>query len=176
MDSSTIAAMPHPSPTAHLSFREMTPADLDAMAQLLGDPEAMAYYSHPKNRAEALAWIEWNQSLYRERGFGLWIIEQLADAEFVGDCGLTPQTVDGVVEIELGYHVRRAVQGRGYATEAAAACRDYACDALNLPRLIALIDPANRASQRVAAKVGLTFERETIRQSGKVLQVFAAAL
>jgi RimJ/RimL family protein N-acetyltransferase len=168
--------MPHPSPTARLSFREMTPADLDAMALLLGDPEVMAYYPHPKNRAEALEWIEWNQSLYRERGFGLWIIEQVADAEFVGDCGLTPQTVDGMVEIELGYHVRRALQGRGYATEAAAACRDYARDALELPRLIALIDPANRASQRVAAKVGLTFERETIRQSGKVLQVFTATL
>jgi RimJ/RimL family protein N-acetyltransferase len=154
----------------------MTPEDLDAMALLLGDPEVMAYYSRPKTRAEALAWIEWNQGLCRQRGFGLWIIERLTDAEFVGDCGLTPQSVDGVIEIELGYHVRRALQRRGYATEAAAACREYARDALNLRRLIALIDPANRASQRVAAKVGLTFERETIRESGKVLQVFAAAL
>jgi RimJ/RimL family protein N-acetyltransferase len=154
----------------------MTPADLDAMALLLGDPEVMAYYSHAKSRDEALEWIEWNQSLYRQRGFGLWIIERLADADLAGDCGLTPQQVDGVVEIELGYHVRRALQGRGYATEAAAACRDYARDTLNVRRLIALIDPANRASQRVAAKVGMTFERETIRESGKVLQVFAAAL
>jgi RimJ/RimL family protein N-acetyltransferase len=154
----------------------MTPADLDPMALLLGDPDILAYYSHPKTRAEALEWIEWNQGLYRERGFGLWIIERLTDAEFVGDCGLTPQSVDGEVEIELGYHVRRALQGLGYATEAAAACRDYARDVCNVSRLIALIDPANRASQRVAAKVGLTFERETIRESGKVLQVFAAAL
>jgi len=116
----------------------MTPVDLDAMALLLGDPEVMAYYSHPKSRAEALAWIEWNQGLYRQRGFGLWIVERLTDAEFVGDCGLTPQSVDGVIEIELGYHVRRALQGRDYATEAAAACRDYARDALKVRRLIAL--------------------------------------
>jgi RimJ/RimL family protein N-acetyltransferase len=96
--------------------------------------------------------------------------------EFVGDCGLTPQEVDGMVEIEVGYHVRRALQGRGYATEASAACRDYARDALHLTRLIALIDPANRASQRVAEKIGLTFERETVRASGETLRVYAAAL
>jgi RimJ/RimL family protein N-acetyltransferase len=154
----------------------MTPADLDPMAQLLGDPEVMTYYAHPKDRAEALEWIEWNQGLYRERGFGLWIIELREDASFVGDCGLTPQEVDGVVEIEVGYHVRRALQGHGYATEAAAACRDHAREVLGLRRLIALIDPGNRPSQRVAAKVGLTLEGETVRPSGKVLQVYAAAL
>jgi RimJ/RimL family protein N-acetyltransferase len=81
--------------------------------------------------------------------------------EFVGDCGLTPQDVDGVTEIEVGYHVRAALQGRGYATEAAAACRDYARDVLKLDRLIAIIDPGNRPSQRVAEKLGLVFERKS---------------
>jgi RimJ/RimL family protein N-acetyltransferase len=123
----------------------------------------------------------WNGSsgtraLYGDHGFGLWIIERRDDADSVGDCGLTPQEVDGVVEIEVGYQVRRELQGRGYATEAATACRDYARDALSLRRLIAVIDPANRPSQRVAAKIGLTFERETVRPSGKVLQVYAGAL
>src|SRR5213592_4720372 len=148
--------MPPPSPTARLRFREMTVADLDSMAALLGDPEVMTYYDHPKSRAEALAWIDWNQGLYAERGFGLWVIELREDRAFVGDCGLTPQDVDGTIEIEVGYHVRHALQGRGYGTEAAAACRDFAHDTLGLQRLIALIDPGNRASQRVAEKIGLT--------------------
>jgi RimJ/RimL family protein N-acetyltransferase len=41
--------------------------------------------------------------------------------EFVGDCGLTPQQVDGSTEIEVGCHIRTAFQGRGLATEAASA-------------------------------------------------------
>jgi len=168
--------MPLPSPTVRLSFREMAAGDLDEMATLLGDPEVMAYYDHPKSRDQALGWIEWNQGLYRDCGFGLWLIELRGSAEFVGDCGLTPQEVDGLVEIEVGYHVRRTLQRRGYATEAAAACRDHARDALGLRRLIALIDPANRASQRVAEKIGLTFERETVRASGKTLRVYAVSL
>jgi RimJ/RimL family protein N-acetyltransferase len=108
--------MSPPGPTERLAFREMTANDLGVMADLLGDLEVMAFYPRPKSRAEALDWIEWNRRLYCERGFGLWLIELRDTGAFVGDCGLTPQEVDGTVEIEVGYHVRRPLQGRGYAT------------------------------------------------------------
>jgi RimJ/RimL family protein N-acetyltransferase len=150
----------------------MTASDLDAMADLLGDPEVMAFYPRPKSRAEALGWIEWNQRLYRERGFGLWAIELRDTGAFVGDCGLTPQEVDGMPEVEVGYHVRRLLQGRGYATEAAAASRDYARDVLGLGRLIAIIDPRNVPSQRVAERIGLGLEKET-DWSGKRVRIHA---
>jgi RimJ/RimL family protein N-acetyltransferase len=156
-----LAGMPAPPPTPRLAFREMTADDLADMAALLGDPEVMRYYPHPKGRDEALAWIAWNRRLYREHGFGLWLLTLRDTGEFVGDCGLTPQRVDGVTEIEVGYHVRAALQGRGLATEAAAACRDHARDVLGADRLIAIIDPRNRPSQRVAEKLGLVFERDS---------------
>jgi RimJ/RimL family protein N-acetyltransferase len=152
-------AMPTPPPTPRLAFREMAPDDLDDMSALLGDPEVMRYYPAPKRRDEALAWIHWNQRLYREHGFGLWLLTLRDTGEFVGDCGLTPQQVDGETEIEVGYHVRAALQGRGLATEAAAACRDYARDVLGTDRLI--IEPRNRPSQRVAEKLGLVAEQDT---------------
>src|SRR4029077_7146023 len=79
--------------------------------------------------------------------------------EFAGDCGLTPQYVDGIKEIEVGYHVRTSLQGNGYATEAATAARDFARDVLFLSRLIAIINPANVPSQRVAGKIGLRPEK-----------------
>jgi RimJ/RimL family protein N-acetyltransferase len=142
----------------------MTPDDLDNMAALLGDPQVMRHYPQPKSREEALAWIAWNQRLYREHGFGLWLLTLRATGEFVGDCGLTPQPVDGADELEVGYHIRAALQGRGLATEAAAACRDYARDVLGVDRLIAIIAQANRPSQRVAEKLGLALERQTDNQ------------
>ena len=156
-----LAGMPAPPPTPRLAFREMTPDDLDSMAALLGDAEVMRYYPHPKSRDEALAWITWNQGLYYEHGFGLWLLTLRGTGEFVGDCGLTPQQVDGVTEQEVGYHVRTALQGRGLATEAAAACCDYARDVLGVDRLIAIVDPQNRPSQRVAEKLGLVVERDS---------------
>ncbi len=156
--------MPAPAPTPQLTFREMTPDDLDDMAALLGDPEVMRYYPRPKTRDEASAWITWNQRLYRKHGYGLWLLPLRDTGEFVGDCGLTPQHVDGSTEIEIGYHVRTAFQGRGLATEAASACRNFARDVLKVERLIAIIDPRNRPSQRVAEKLGLALEGQTDNQ------------
>ena len=161
--------------SARLVFREMTLDDLDDMAKLLGDPEVMTYYPRPKTRAEATQWIEWNAGLYRTHGYGLWLLTG-ADGGFVGDCGLTPQVVDGVTELEVGYHVSRARQGQGYATEAAAASRDFARDVLGARRLIAIIHPDNRPSQRVAEKIGLRPEKRATVHGGRDAVIYAAAL
>jgi [ribosomal protein S5]-alanine N-acetyltransferase len=80
--------------------------------------------------------------------------------ELIGDCGLVRQSVDGIDEIELGYHVRRDLWGQGYASEAARACRDYGFENLKVDRLISLIRPENLASRRVAEKNGMTIWKE----------------
>lgn len=143
-----------PAGTARLRFREMTEADLDVLAGLLGDPEVMEFYPAPKTRAEVADWIAWNRRSYAEHGHGLWIVETHAGA-FVGECGLTWQRVNGERRLEVGYHVAPVLQGRGYATEAAAACRDHARDVLGAPELVAIVHPENTASRRVAEKIGM---------------------
>jgi RimJ/RimL family protein N-acetyltransferase len=165
-----------PAPTPRLTFREMTTGDLDDMAALLGDPHVMRYYPHTKDRDEALAWIDWNRCLYQRKGFGLWLITLRSTGEFVGDCGLTPQEIEETIDIEVGYHVRADLQGHGYATEAATACRDYARDVLDAKRLIAIIHPDNAPSRRVAEKIGLTHERDAVSRTGRPVRVYATAL
>jgi RimJ/RimL family protein N-acetyltransferase len=164
----------HPAATDRLAFRRMTADDLDDLAALLADPSVMRYYPRPKTRDEARAWIEWNQRLYAENGFGLWVVTLRSTGEFVGDCGLTPQEVEGTVDIEVGYHVRADLQGHGYATEAATACRDYAREVLGTKRLIAIIHPENVPSQRVAEKLGLTYERDALSRTGDPVRIYAA--
>ncbi|HWS35337.1 MAG TPA: GNAT family N-acetyltransferase [Actinoplanes sp.] len=165
-----------PAPTHRLAFRQMTTSDLDDMAALLSDPRVMQYYPRPKTRDEALSWIDWNQRLYRQEGFGLWLITLKSTGEFVGDCGLTPQEVEGTTDIEVGYHIRADLQGHGYATEAATACRDHARDVLGTNRLIAIIRPDNLPSQRVAEKIGLTHERDATYRTGHPVRIYATAL
>ena len=164
-----------PPRTARLTFREMSDDDLDDMAALLGDPDVMTYYPRPKTRQEAAHWIGWNRGLYRTHGYGLWLLTT-AGGGFVGDCGLTPQVVDGVTELEVGYHVMPAMQGLGYATEAAAASRDFARTVLGATRLIAIIHPDNRPSQRVAEKIGLRPEKRATVHGGRDAVIYAAAL
>lgn len=143
-----------PPNTQRLRFRRMRPADIELMADMLGDPEVMRFYPAPKTREQAARWITWNEENYAEHGYGLWIVETI-DGEFVGDCGLTWQEVNGAFKLEVGYHVVTSKQGRGYATEAAIACRDYARDVVGSPELVAIIHPENEASERVARKLGM---------------------
>ena len=145
--------------TGRLVLREMSHRDVDAMAGLLGDPEVTRYYPRPYTRAEAQGWIDWNLGLYATHGFGLWVVELAATGEFMGDCGLTVQQVDGVDEIEVGYHLLPRFHGLGHATEAATAVRDLARERFSARRLIAIVNPVNVPSRRVAERLGFTVEK-----------------
>jgi RimJ/RimL family protein N-acetyltransferase len=149
-----------PAATDRLRFRRMEDADLDRMAALLGDPDVMRHYPRPRTRAEALDWIRWNQRNYAEHGYGLWVVET-HEGEFVGDCGLTWQPVGGEQVLEVGYHVRTEHQGRGLATEAARACLELATGPVGAAHVVAIVNPANTPSRRVAEKIGMRLEQET---------------
>lgn len=167
--------MPLPHDTEHLRFRRMTPADLDEMAKLLGDRAVMEFYPAPKTRKQAAAWITWNQDNYTSYDLGLWIIET-HDGDFVGDCGLTWQRVNGELKLEVGYHVSTAWQGRGFATEAAAASRDFAQEHTDSSELVAIVHPENRASSRVAEKIGMQRVDDDLGADGSVRHVLSLRL
>lgn len=138
-------------------------SDLDTLLAVLGDERSMRYYPAPFDRAGARGWIERQLERYERDGFGLLVIEDRATGELIGDCGPTVQEADGESFVELGWHVLRARQGQGIATEAGAACRDAAFASLDAPFLISLIRPENRPSWRVAEKLGFEIWRGTIR-------------
>jgi len=146
----------HPQPvleTSRLLLRELTLDDVDGLLELFGDPEAMWAYPSTKDRAETERWIERSIRSYRVNGWGLWAVIRRDDGRFLGDCGMLLQPVDGAEVAELGYHIVRSEWRRGYATEAALACRDwYFANPAN-DRLVSIIWPPNTASRRVAERV-----------------------
>jgi len=149
--------------TERLVLREFVSEDCDALATILSDPQTMRYYPAPFDRAAVADWIQRNRTRYANDGYGLWAMILNSTHELIGDCGLVRQSVDGVDEIEIGYHVRRDLWGQGYATEAARGCREYGFATLAADRLISLIRPENLASRRVAEKNGMTIWKEVTR-------------
>lgn len=149
--------------TARLVLREFTPEDTDALCEILSDPVTMRYYPAPLDRKAVEEWIERNRLRYAVDGHGLWAMILKSSGGLIGDCGLyARQIVDGVEEVEIGYHVRRALWGQGYAPEAARACRDYGFAQLEVDHLISLIRPENLQSRRVAEKIGMRLSKETV--------------
>lgn len=89
----------------------------------------------------------------RDHGFTFWAVTLADTGELLGDCGLIP--LEGVgPEVELGYRFGSAHWGKGYATEAATACRDLGFERYGLERIYVDVDPANERSQNVARKLG----------------------
>lgn len=148
--------------TARLTLRALRDDDLDGLCSLLGDAEALALWGEPLDREGARRWIERNRARYESDGFGRCAVVLRATGELVGDCGLSRTTVEGVPEVELGWIVGSAHWGKGLATEAAEAWRDYAFTRLGLVRIVSMVSEENVASRRVAEKLGMAVERSAV--------------
>ncbi len=147
--------------TERLSLREMSLGDLDFVSSMLADPLVMRHYPKCYTRDEALQWIERQQARYASHGHGLWLVTEKLTGELVGQVGLVPQCVDGAWEDEVGYLIASAHWRRGFAFEAARACRDHGLVTLGRERVISLIRPVNEPSRAVARKLGMAPIRAT---------------
>ena len=159
--------------TDRLVLRALEPDDLDALAVLLGDAEALWHWGRPLTREQARDWIDRNRRRYAQDGFGRCAMVLRETGELVGDCGLHRTTVEARPEVELGWIVRRSQQGRGLATEAAAAWRDAAFGMLGLERIVSMIAEDNTASRRVAERIGLQLERPAV-WDGEAMLMYSA--
>lgn len=114
----------------------------------------MQFYPNTKTVTETNAWFqELAFDSYRVLGFGLWAVIDRFSGQLIGDCGITRQQTPAGMEPEIGYHLWREFWGKGLATEAAIACRDYAFKTLGLRRVVSITSPENIPSQRVAQRV-----------------------
>jgi len=159
--------------TERLILRHLTPDDYDALLAALSDPIAMKFYPQPFDEEKTRDWIQWSLENYEKRGFGLWAVVLKATGECIGDCGLTVQLIDGIGEIEVGYHLQRKHWKQGYATEGARACRNHLFDALRKDRLVSWTRPENVPSRRVMERIGLAFEKESPDRYGTKQVVYS---
>jgi RimJ/RimL family protein N-acetyltransferase len=148
--------------TPRLTLRRQLLSDLDDLWALYCDPEITKYIPDaPRTREEAREELEWHINGHpRNPDFGLWASIHKQSGKFIGRCGLLPWTIEDQQEVEVAYTIAREFWGQGLATEAARAILQYGFEKLNLARLVSLIEPENIASQRVAGKIGMAFEKQ----------------
>ena len=146
--------------TERLFLREMNMNDLHALYAVLADPEIMRHYPYSFDEHRVREWIGRNMDRYREYGFGLWAVCLKETGEMIGDCGLTLQPIDGEMLPEIGYHIRRDCQRKGYAREAALAVRDWAFRNTDHPAVYSYCKYTNIPSIRTAESIGMRFEKE----------------
>ena len=111
--------------TPRLLLREYTLDDFPSLYEILSDPETMQHYPAPYDEEKTRNWITWNLDNYEKYGFGLWAVVLKETGEFIGDCGITLQNIDGEILPEIGYHIHKKYWRRGFGKEAARAVRDW---------------------------------------------------
>ena len=162
-----------PMETQRLTIRPLVSSDVAALVALWTDPEVTRYMGGPRDRSRLESGFAEDLAVAERPSFDLWPTVETSSGQVIGHCGLLDKDVDGAAEVEVVYVIARSAWGKGFATEAAAALCQAAFGRLGLPRLIALIDPQNVASARVAEKIGLRLEKTTERPGGKIMQVYA---
>lgn len=151
--------------TDRLLLRHFHIFDNTAMEQIFCDEEVMRFGPGAKPKEFVTDWIRVTLRNYVQWGFGPWAVVEKASRETMGYCGLFYfPDINGKPETEIGYRLSRRFWKSGYATEAAIAVKDYGFNTLGLTRIIAMVDPGNVASVRVAEKVGMHHESDVLME------------
>lgn len=150
--------------TERLILQLWSPADADALFEILIDAEVVRYIAdgRPFSFEKVKEFLIWAENYQRENGFCRWKAVEKSSGETIGSCGFARP--HGTDEIELGYLFARKVWGCGLATEAARAATRHGFEKLGFPEIIAVTDLENIASQKVLEKIG--FQRRGIEIFG----------
>lgn len=137
------------------------PDDRAAFRALTEDPEVMRYVhrGEPYSDAEVDEWFARQARQLRELDVCMGAMIEKATGKLVGLGGTQPLGTTG--DLEIGWWLAREVWGRGYATELGRAAMRHVLETLRRPRVVAIIDPPNEASKRVAARLGMHYVKRT---------------
>ena len=141
----------------------MTQADFPLLCKHLQDIEVMYAYEHAYSNAEVQEGIDKQFQRYKNDGFGVWAVILKENEILIGQCGLSMQPCEDGEVLEIGYIFQKEYWHKGYATEAAIACREYAFDELKADEVFSLIRENNVASQNVATRNGMSIRRKYVK-------------
>jgi ribosomal-protein-alanine N-acetyltransferase len=143
--------------TDRLILREWRETDRAPFAALNADPEVMEHFVAPLSRAESDAFADRIEARMSANGYGLWAVEVIGGAPFVGYVGLSMGDFDApfMPAMEIGWRLARDAWGHGYATEAATVALEFAFSTLDRDEVDSWTAKTNLRSQAVMRRIGM---------------------
>ncbi|MEO2219083.1 GNAT family N-acetyltransferase [Chromobacterium vaccinii] len=146
--------------TPRLLLRPLQESDAPFILELVNEPAFLANIGDKDvhDLAGARNYIEKGpQTSYRQHGHGLLMVALRDGGEPVGICGLVKR--DSLPHPDIGYAFLARHWGRGYASEAGAACLEHGRARLDIHYVVGITAPHNQGSIRVLEKLGLVYDR-----------------
>jgi RimJ/RimL family protein N-acetyltransferase len=141
-------------------LRQWREADLEPFAALNADPEVMRHFPAPLAREQSDALAQRERTLIAERGWGLWAVERVQGAAFIGFVGLAEPRFEAhfTPAVEVGWRLAREHWGNGYASEGARAAIGFGFDELGIDEIVSFTTVGNDRSRRVMERLGMTHD------------------
>jgi [ribosomal protein S5]-alanine N-acetyltransferase len=150
--------------TERLKFRLLYPSDFDYWLEFFNNSDSSRFLGLQNIDSPLDQCREWFKRImerYKDNLGGMNVLINKDTDEFIGQCGLLIQEVDGIKELEIGYSILPQFWYKGFATEAAIKCRDYAFEKDFSDSLISIIQIENIRSEKVALKNGMIKTKQT---------------
>ncbi len=145
-----------------LGFRKWSNEDLDEFSKLNADSEVMRHFASTLSEAGTQALIDGLKSHFDKNGYTYYATEILETKELIGMIGIAYQEYKTAFTpaIDIGWRLKRDAWGKGYATEGAKQCLDYAFTELGIDKIISVCTIGNKESENVMKKIGMTKKGE----------------
>ena len=133
-------------------------SDHPVFAAINRDPKVMEFIGSPLSEERSDALVDRIEAGFGERGFGLWALEAVGVAPFIGFAGLNVPQFEApfTPAVEVGWRLDSKWWGHGFATEAGRAALNFAFDRLELPEIVSFTAQGNVRSRRVMERLGMT--------------------
>jgi len=145
-----------------LGFRNWSLDDVEKMHEINTDKKVMEFFPGIPTKELTASFIQRMKKQFEDKGFCYFAVDQLENSEFIGFIGLSEQTYPAEFTpcIDIGWRIKSNEWNKGFATEGAKRCLDYAFDILKLKEIYSVVPKINVRSEHIMIKIGMKKEYE----------------
>lgn len=150
-------------------LREICMEDMEDLFSMYEDPQITRFMEPLFEREEEIQYQrDYIDKVYGFYEYGMWLVIEESSGAVIGRAGVESKSPEDPNRVELGYMIRRDRQGQGYASEVCEAIVEYAKEELMMESVCARIHPENKASVRIAEKLGMKPISKTANENGEI--------
>jgi RimJ/RimL family protein N-acetyltransferase len=145
-----------------LGYRNWNLTDIDKMHEINSDVKVMEFFPSIPSKEQTTEFIERMQNQFQDKGFCYFAVDKLEDNEFIGFIRLSEQTykADFTPCIDIGWRIKSSEWNKGFASEGAKKCLEYALNDLKVKKIYSIAPKINTKSEHIMTKIGLKKQYE----------------